>query len=218
VKKIIYATFVSLIALACWPGSQALAGQGRPMSDEDRQAILAYQLSLSRANAILDAMGEMTRYIISRPDARELMQRSMKMTHAEQAAQMEHDPQAMAIAAKHGLTARDYTYGGPALRMALMAAQGVGGADLPVSPANLAFAKANLATLKPKMDAVDGAGMRGRGEAAMRLARCRASLALISGWPLIAAPIDDAAPLPASVGARESAVLEDFHLDRRTNR
>jgi hypothetical protein len=37
-----------------------------------------------------------------------------------------------------------------------MAAQGRSGAGVTVSPANLAFAKARLAELKPKMDAADG--------------------------------------------------------------
>jgi len=40
--------------------------------------------------------------------------------------------------------------------MALLAARGAGGPNIVASPANLAFAKANLATLKPKMDAADG--------------------------------------------------------------
>ena len=47
--------------------------------------------------------------------------------------------------------------GVPALRMALMAAQGVtSNSAIIASPANVAFAKANLAQLKPKMDAADG--------------------------------------------------------------
>jgi hypothetical protein len=101
-------------------------------------------------------MAEMTKYLASRPDVVEVMTRSMKMTRAELIAQMERDPQAMAIATRHGLTAREYNYGGPALRMALMAAQGLSGPTVITSPANVAFAKANLADLKPKMDAVDG--------------------------------------------------------------
>jgi hypothetical protein len=159
VKRAEIVTSICLAVVAISGGSHPLGAQGRVLSDEDRKEILAYPLTLTRANAIIDAMGEMTRYIMTRPDAIDLMKRSMKMTHAEQAAQMERDPKAIAIVAKHGLTARDYTYGGPALRMALLAAQGL--QDVVVSPANLAFAKANLATLKPKMDAVDGIGARG---------------------------------------------------------
>jgi len=40
--------------------------------------------------------------------------------------------------------------------MALMAAQGATAPNVVASPANVAFAKANLAQLKPKMDAADG--------------------------------------------------------------
>jgi hypothetical protein len=41
--------------------------------------------------------------------------------------------------------------------MALMAAQGIPtGPRIIASPANVAFAKAHLAELKPKMDAADG--------------------------------------------------------------
>ena len=52
--------------------------------------------------------------------------------------------------------------GVPALRMALMAAQGINGPTVVASPANVAFAKANLAQLKPKMDAADGRGSAGK--------------------------------------------------------
>ena len=70
---------------------------------------------------------------------------------------MEQYPRAMAIVKAHGLTARDYFVGVPALRMALIAAQGGPAAQaVTVSPDNLAFAKANLAQLKPRMDAADG--------------------------------------------------------------
>ena len=64
----------------------------------------------------------------------------------------------MAILQQNGLTAREYLIGVPALRMALMAAQGISGPTIIASPANVAFAKAILAQLKPKMDAADGAG------------------------------------------------------------
>jgi hypothetical protein len=40
--------------------------------------------------------------------------------------------------------------------MALMAAQGATTPNIVASPANVAFAKANLAQLKPRMDAADG--------------------------------------------------------------
>ena len=63
----------------------------------------------------------------------------------------------MAILKKNGLTAKDYIIGVPALRMALWRAQGMAESSLVyASPANLAFAKANLAQLKPKWDAAEG--------------------------------------------------------------
>ena len=79
------------------------------------------------------------------------------MTPAERLAEVENDPKAMAILKQKNLTARDYLVGVPALRMALMAAQGMPtGANIIASPANVTFAKAHLAELKPKMDAADG--------------------------------------------------------------
>ena len=67
----------------------------------------------------------------------------------------------MAIIKANGLTAPEYLVGVPALRMALLRAQGMPESDLIVaSPANVEFAKANLARLKPKMDAADGGPAR----------------------------------------------------------
>jgi hypothetical protein len=65
----------------------------------------------------------------------------------------------MAIPKKHGLTAREYLAGVPALRRAIRRAQAgeAPGSDaLIVSSDNLALARANLAELKPKLDAADG--------------------------------------------------------------
>ena len=63
----------------------------------------------------------------------------------------------MAIVEANHLTAREYLVGVPALRMAMMAAQGTGNsATLVVSPANLEFAKKNLAELEPKWEAANG--------------------------------------------------------------
>jgi hypothetical protein len=78
------------------------------------------------------------------------------MSAADRIAQLERDPKASAIVKENSLTARDYLIGVPALRMALMAAQGIAGPNIVASPANTAFAKANLAQLKPKLDAADG--------------------------------------------------------------
>jgi len=135
------------------------SGQPSTASAERREAILNYQLSLPRANQLIAAMAAMTRYVTSLPDARERIARSLKMTPAEQLAQVEKDPKAMAILKDNDLTAREYIVGVPALRMALLAAQGMTSDNIIASPGNVAFAKANLAQLKPKMDAADrGAG------------------------------------------------------------
>jgi len=128
------------------------------LSPQQRQAILDYQLTLPGADHLLTAMQAMTKYLTSLPDYQERVRKSMTMTAAERIAQLEMDPKAAAILKENGLTARDYLIGVPALRMALMAAQGGSGPNIVASPANVAFAKANLAQLKPKMDAADGIG------------------------------------------------------------
>ncbi len=124
---------------------------------ETRQTILDYKLTLQRANQLIAAMEAMTKYVVSLPDFQDRVRKSMKMTPAERLGQVENDPKAMAILNKNSLTARDYLVGVPALRMALMQAQGMPtGPNVIASPANVAFAKAHLAELKPKMDAADG--------------------------------------------------------------
>ena len=133
-----------------------ILAQAPQMSAEERQALLDYQLTVPRAEQLITAMTAMTKYVVSRPDFQERLAKSMKMTAAERRAQVESDPQAMAILKQNNLTSRDYLVGVPALRMALLAAQGLNGPTVVASPANLAFAKANLAQLKPKMDAADG--------------------------------------------------------------
>lgn len=137
-------------------GVSSAAAQAGQLSPEARQAILDYQLTLPRAEHLITAMQEMTKYFLSLPDHQERTRKSMSMTPAERAAQMEKDPKAAAILKEHSLTGRDYLVGVPALRMALLAAQGGAAPNIVASAANLAFAKANLARLKPKMDAVDG--------------------------------------------------------------
>ena len=139
----------------------ALASAQAPqMSPEERQAILNYQLTLPRADQLMTAMTAMTKYVMARPDFQERLAKSMKMTGAERRAQVENDPQAMAILKQNSLTAQDYLTGVPTLRMALLAAQGMTAPSIVASPANLTFAKANLAQLKPKMDAADGVTAR----------------------------------------------------------
>ena len=126
------------------------------LSPQQRQAILDYQLTLAGAEHLITAMQAMTKYLISLPDYQERMRKSATMTAADRIAQLDSDPKAAAILKQNSLTARDYLIGVPALRMALMAAQGATAPNIVASPVNLAFAKANLAQLKPKMDAADG--------------------------------------------------------------
>ena len=134
------------------------AAQTSALSPQAQQEIQNYPLTLPRANELIAAMEEMTKYVVSLPNFQERMAKTMKMTPAERKAQLEGDPKAMAILKQHNLTTQDYLVGVPALRMALMAAQGLTAPNIIASPANVAFAKANLATLKPKMDAADGIG------------------------------------------------------------
>ena len=150
-------SFVLLVALSVGPASGLAVGQTPAASSPERQEILAYQLTLPRANHLITAMQAMTRYLVSQPDFQDRVVKAMKMTPTELRAQVEKDPKAMAILKENGLTAQEYLVGVPTLRMALMAAQGATGSPgVMASPANVAFAKANLAQLKPKMDAADG--------------------------------------------------------------
>ena len=126
------------------------------LSPQQRQAILDYQLTLAGAEQLITAMQAMTKYLISLPDYQERMRKSATMTAADRIKQLESDPKAAEILKQNSVTARDYLIGVPALRMALMAAQGNTAPNIGASPANVAFAKANLAQLKPKMDAADG--------------------------------------------------------------
>ena len=144
---------VLLWFVLCVVGSPTLA---QNLSAQQRQAILDYQLTLPTADHLITAMEAMTKYLISLPDYQERIRKSAAMTPADRIAQLENDPKAAAILKQNSLTARDYLIGVPTLRMALMAAQGTSTPNIVASPANVAFAKANLAQLKPKMDAADG--------------------------------------------------------------
>jgi len=69
------------------------------------------------------------------------------------------DPKTADILKRNQLTAKDYVVGVVALRMAVLVAGGMPqSTNIIASPSNIAFAKANLSILKPKMEAVDGAG------------------------------------------------------------
>jgi hypothetical protein len=133
------------------------AGAQSQATAQDRQAILDYQLTLPCAEHLITAMAAMTKHLASMPDFQDRLAKSMKMTAAERRAALEKDPAAMAILKQNELSPQDYLLGVPALRMALLAAQGLGNSpNVIASPSNVAFAKANLAQLKPKMDAADG--------------------------------------------------------------
>jgi hypothetical protein len=152
-------TIVLLVVVSLGLAGDVAARQGSAISSDARQEILNYQLSVPRANQLISAMEAMTRYVVSLPNYRDRIAKSAKMTPAERRAQVEKDPKAMAILMQNGLTAQEYLVGVPTLRMALMVAQGIPTSpNIIASPANIAFAKANLAQLKPKMDAADGGG------------------------------------------------------------
>jgi len=154
-------TAVLLVVVALGIASEAAGAQPPPMTPEHRQEVLNYKLTLPRAYQLISAMEAMTKYVVGLPDFHERMARSMKMTPAERRAQLEKDPAAMAILKKNGLAAQEYLVGVPTLRMALMVAQGIPTSPTIVaSPANVAFARANLAQLKPRMDAADGVPVR----------------------------------------------------------
>ena len=144
-----------LVSLAVAP---VLAQSQR--SAEQREAILGYKLTKPLADKLLAALPEMTRYVMTKPNVKEILARSATQSLGERIAQTEADPGAAAILTKHGLTAREYLVGVPTLRMAIRRAQSgdAPGSDaLTVSDGNLAFARANLAELKPKLDAAEGA-------------------------------------------------------------
>jgi hypothetical protein len=105
----------------CVAASSALA---QNISPQQRQAILEYQLTLPGAEHLITAMQAMTKYLVSLPDFQDRMRKSATMTAADRIAQIETDPKAAAILKENSLTERDYLIGVPALRMALMAAQG----------------------------------------------------------------------------------------------
>ncbi len=145
-----------LVFLGLGQASGAAAGQ-TPTASQEREEILAYQLTLPRASHLIAAMQAMTQYLVSLPDIQDRVVKAMQMTPAQRRAQLEQDPKAMAILRQNDLTAQEYLVGVPALRMALMAAQrATPSASIIASPANVAFARTHLAELKPKMDAADG--------------------------------------------------------------
>src|SRR5262249_9630993 len=148
-----------LIAFVLFTG--IVQAQASPNSDETRKAILDYQLTMPRANQLIAALEAMTKYVVSLPDFAERIRKSRQITPAEQLARIDNEPKAADILKQNQPTAKDYIVRVPAFRMALLAASGLpANPNIIASPANLAFAKANLSVLKPKMDAADGVGVR----------------------------------------------------------
>jgi hypothetical protein len=140
------------LTLVCCFGPAALAqAPANPLHQE----ILAYKLTLPRANSLITATREMTAHIMSQPDFQARVLRVMQMSPADQRAELEKDAKAMSILKAHSLTTQEYQVGVPALRMALAAAQGTTAPSIIASPTNIAFAKEHLATLKPRADSVE---------------------------------------------------------------
>lgn len=133
------------------------AAQGQAgLTPEARQQILDYQLTLPRANQLIAALPEMSKFVLSlSPEERA---KAAKATPAERLANTANNPASAAILKRNGLTAAEYLVGVPALRMAIMLAEGVRAPNIIGSAANVAFVKANLAVLKPKWDAANGFG------------------------------------------------------------
>ena len=128
-------------------------GQAR-LTPEARQEILDYKLTMQRANQLIAALPEMSQFVVSlSPEARA---KAAKATPAERLANTANNPTSAAILKRNGLTAREYLVGVPALRMAMMMAEGIEAPDIVASPANVAFVKANLAELAPRWAAANG--------------------------------------------------------------
>lgn len=132
---------------------QGVLAQGVPSALQ--QEILAYRLTLPKSHSLITATREMTVHIMSQPDFQARIFKLMQMSPAEQRSEMEKDTKAMSILKAHSLTTQEYQVGVPALRMALAAAQGMSGSSIIASPANVTFAKQNLAVLKPRADSVE---------------------------------------------------------------
>jgi hypothetical protein len=135
-----------------------VSGQSLQLPPERKQAILAYQLTPAKADHLVVALTAMTKYVMSLPDYQDRVKKSMTMTLPEQIAMFEKDPKTAAILKENKLTARDYLIGVPTLRMAIMAAEG--NQNVVASPFNVAFAKAHLKELKPKLEEADRAAGR----------------------------------------------------------
>ena len=136
--------------------NQATASaQSATSTTTNREEILAYKLTLPKAHSLISATRDMTKYAMGLPDFQQRAMKMMTMTTAQQQAELEADPNAVKIFKDHGLTAKEYMVGGPALRMAMLLAAGSTSPNIFASPANLAFARQNMAVLKPRADSVE---------------------------------------------------------------
>src|ERR1700674_3666286 len=91
-----------VLMLAVGQPSGSAVAQAPALSPQERQDILAYQLTLPRANHLIAAMQAMTQYVVSLPDFQDRVVKSMQQTPAQRRADMERDSKAMAILKQNG--------------------------------------------------------------------------------------------------------------------
>jgi hypothetical protein len=145
------------LAVLCLLLAVGLAS-AQSLTQAQRQAILDYQLTMPKANALSSAMEALTKYVAALPDSEGRKMRLAVMTPAQLRALMEKDAKAMAILTQNGLTTNEYLAGTNALVMAYtIAATGNANPYVFASQANIDFAKGHLSELKPRMDAVRAA-------------------------------------------------------------
>jgi len=116
---------------------------GQTITPADRQAILAYQLNMPRANSLITTGVTLSKYRASIPDFQANPAKYLTMTLSESIVWLEKDQKAVAILKQNGFAARDYMIGFTALSMACIIASGSNAPDYVASPANVAFAKSN---------------------------------------------------------------------------
>src|SRR6188768_3863850 len=100
-KAIVFAVLAWALAV---PAARAQA----PLSDDLKKAVLAYELTLPRANQLIAAMSALTKHLVSLPDFKDRMAKSMNMTTAERRAEMDKDPKVAEILKANKLTAQEY--------------------------------------------------------------------------------------------------------------
>ena len=121
---------------------------GQIVTPAERQAILAYQLNMPRANSLITTGVALNKYRASLPDFQANPAKYLTMTLSESIAWLEKDQKATAILKQNGFAARDYMIGLTALSMACTIAAGSNAPEYVASPANLAFAKSNPQLLR----------------------------------------------------------------------